>query len=758
MKTNIFLLLILSCAMLRAQSLYFAETGQGTAVVRDILKGDLHNAWAGGLNSCQFGETDMNFDGWKDLFVFDRTGNRVLCFINNGIPGQVSYTCSPEYTTRFPELYDWAILIDYDADGKEDIFTYSPGFAGIKVYRNTSATELHFDLVVYPYLKSLQGGGYVNIFVTYADYPALSDVDYDGDLDILTFWGLGSFVNYHQNQSMEKYGIPDSLDYTRVDYCWGRFAESDESNVLYLDTCVTDLSPRPAKNPHTGSTLLLTDLDGDQDKDLLLGDVDYPYLARLDNGGTPGDALITGYEMDFPSYNTPVDLFSMPVMNLVDVNNDGARDLLVSTFDPNPFVSENSDNLWLYLNTGSEQAPVFELAQKDFLTEEMIDVGAGAYPVLVDFDQDGLVDLFVSNYGRYDSSYYSAGMVLHSVYTSRVSYFRNTGTASEPAFTRMTDDFAGLSGYHLLGLYPCFADLDGDGDPDMITGSSDGTLWYFENLSPGGLFAPPVMDYSSVDVGDFSTPQLFDLDADGRKDLVIGEKEGNLNYYRNTGTTANPGFTFVTDSLGRVNVTDPSISYYGYSVPCFFHDLSGETDLLVGSEQGKVFYFPTIGGNLLEAFEESDSLFLLLGSLPVAVGSGYRTAPAMAELDNDGFLEMIVGNFSGGLKYYQAVDAPSVNRIRMTACEQRLTVSITPVPAADNITLAFTSPTPVRGVEYVMYSMYGNPLASGFTKGTKAACISIRDFPEGVYICRAVAMNGAGSKVTGGQARFIVHH
>jgi hypothetical protein len=39
--------------------------------------------------------------------------------------------------------------------------------------------------------------------VTNVDYPAIFDIDNDGDLDILTFWGLGSFMELHQNMSVE---------------------------------------------------------------------------------------------------------------------------------------------------------------------------------------------------------------------------------------------------------------------------------------------------------------------------------------------------------------------------------------------------------------------------------------------------------------------------------------------------------------------------------------------------------------------------
>ena len=195
-------------------------------------------AWAGGMNSCQFGTVDLNMDGKKDLVVFDRVGNRIMPFVNHGTDGAIDYGYAPEYASRFPDINDWMILVDYDKDGKEDLFTYSPGYAGMKVFRNVSGTTFQFQLIISPYLTSFQGGGYTNILVTYADYPAISDLDGDGDLDILTFWGLGAFVEMHKNLSFEKYGTYDSLDYEKVSYCWGYFAESEESNVLTLDTCI----------------------------------------------------------------------------------------------------------------------------------------------------------------------------------------------------------------------------------------------------------------------------------------------------------------------------------------------------------------------------------------------------------------------------------------------------------------------------------------------------------------------------------------
>ena len=339
--------------------------------VSDVSKSEFPFAWAGGMNSCQYNEIDINLDGILDLLVFDRVGDRLMPFINGGLSNTIDYTYAPEFISLFPQFYSWVIFRDYDADGLMDIFTYSKEYPGMIVYRNISQNELKFELVVYPYLTSFQGGGEVNILVTDVDFPGIDDIDGDGDLDILTFWGLGSFVEYHQNQSMELYGIPDSLVYIEVSQCWGRFAENEEGNEIYLDTCMTGSNNllKPEGERHTGSTFLLIDLDNDQDKDLLLGDVDYPNLIALINERENGVDIMVEQQPDFPSYDENIDLFSMPCAAFIDVNNDQAKDLLVSPFDPSLVTSENKNSSWLYLNEGSTEQPVFALETKSFLQD-----------------------------------------------------------------------------------------------------------------------------------------------------------------------------------------------------------------------------------------------------------------------------------------------------------------------------------------------------------------------------------------------------
>jgi hypothetical protein len=317
--TKIFILLVLALFPV------FSTGQNGSIPVYSNTRTQIDFPWAGGMNTCQFGKMDLDLDGIKDLVVFDRTGNRVMPFRVVPAGDSFDYLYAPEYAANFPALEQWVIFADYNLDGKEDIFTYSPGYAGLKVYRNSSSTELDFRLEVFPYLTSYQGGGYVNILMTYADYPAITDLDGDGDLDILTFWGLGSFVEKHVNMSMEKYGHADSLDFVKTESCWGYFAESEEGNLISLDTCLRCMGAwgqggmeawghggMEFADRHTGSTFCILDLNGNNLPDLLLGDVDFPNLVALYNGGNEDTARMTSYDWQYPPGDQAVNQFSMP--------------------------------------------------------------------------------------------------------------------------------------------------------------------------------------------------------------------------------------------------------------------------------------------------------------------------------------------------------------------------------------------------------------------------------------------------------------
>src|SRR5688500_15631463 len=104
-----------------AQSFSMYAAANGAKVLAP--KGDtLRNAWAGGMDKPQFSNIDLNQDPCADLFVFERIDDKISLFI--GLAGG-GFEYRPEYEKMFPAVRVWALLLDYNKDGKEDIFTFS---------------------------------------------------------------------------------------------------------------------------------------------------------------------------------------------------------------------------------------------------------------------------------------------------------------------------------------------------------------------------------------------------------------------------------------------------------------------------------------------------------------------------------------------------------------------------------------------------------------------------------------------------------
>ncbi|MCK9616837.1 MAG: T9SS type A sorting domain-containing protein [Lentimicrobiaceae bacterium] len=641
--------------VLQAQQYHdFGFVRNDTVVVQKSDGSPYTFPWAGGINSCQLGNIHLDDDTLNDLLAFDRNGNRILPFVNKGTQGVPLYSFAPGYIKYFPELKEWVLLRDFNCDGKADIFTYTTG--GIKVFRNISDSVPRFRLET-PLLLSYQYGGYVNLLVTLADYPVIDDLDGDGDLDILTFFGLGSYVELHKNISMEKYGNCDSLDFVLDEKCWGFFREGTESNILTLNVpCPYNQDTRPAiPLLHTGSTLLTLDLNDDGLKDLLIGDVGYPQLIALQNGGTTDSALITAQDTAFPA-PAAVHLISFPAASYLDINNDNVNDLFVSPFDPTFDNAENKKSCWLYYNYGSNTLPKFYLSGKNFLQKDMIDAGAGAYPVFEDIDADGLTDVVIGNYGTLDSSWMLHGS-LFTRYHAQLAFYKNTGSEKLPVYKLITEDLGNISSLKIRAAYPAFADLDGDGKSDLLLGNASGNVIFFKNTGiQNGLPQYEIADmfFAGIDVGGYSAPQFFDLNGDGLNDLVIGKQDGTISFYQNTGTQAQPYFTFVTDNLGNVDVTDTLLSYDGFSTPCFFHDKKGKMCLFCGSEFGNIFYYNNISNNL-------SGTFTLVENPLLFINNGSRNAVTVKDLNGDGYPEMIAGNYSGGVTFYQGVSSSEMD-------------------------------------------------------------------------------------------------
>jgi hypothetical protein len=690
-------------------------------------------AWSGGLNYSQFSEIDFDYDGDMDLLVFDRSNDQIRLFENKDINGTRSYVYNPIGQSLFPSDLRYRLAaVDYNQDGKNDLFAY--GIGGIKVFKNTgnSTSGLQWTLVK-NLLYSDNWGTMLNLYVSSADIPAIVDVDLDGDIDILTYHISGEYLQYHKNLSQETYGHSDSLMYELKNECWGGFREDVNSNTVFLNDQTApcqagnvpnpQLKPNDAEKAHAGSTVLAIDMDGNGVKDLLLGDVAYPSINFLTNGGTTvnSNSLMISANPNFPSNTTPIAMQLFPAAFWLDVDFDNKKDLLVAPNAKN--VSENETSVLKYKNTASNSTPNFVFETKAFLQEDMIEHGTGSIPVLTDIDNDGLIDLFVANFFSYKPTLMKE---------SRIAYYKNTGTNTNPIYTFIDNDFINLSQSGLgLRMVPTFGDLNNDGKKDILLGLENGTICYFQNTTSGATptFSAPVVNYQDnlgqvINVGQYASPQLFDLNKDGKLDLLIGKKTGELVYYENIGSLAQPIFKLTNSNLGNVDVSNTT-SPDGFSVPFFFTHVD-TTYLLVGSLEGPIYFYDSIEQNLTpgSSFRTISSNFLNQGKI---IG-GY-SACALADLDDDSNLELFIGQDLGGLFY---LENDSLSNLGLNNAIQILPeINIYPNPANDKITII--SSTYLNEVDILIYTSTGKLIDTKKVEQNKTD-LSIRELTPGMYI------------------------
>ena len=335
-----------------------------------------------------------------------------------------------------------------------------------------------------------------------------------------------------------------------------------------------------------------------------------------------------------------------------DYDNDGFIDLYITNVGPNALYRNNGPS------TGSGQAPRFTDVTR------AAGVGSssfGASCAFADFDRDGYVDLFVTNYvdARLENNVFCGDAAAKlRVYCHPLNFaplasvlYHNNGNGT---FTDASQK-SGIGSHRGNGLGVVVGDYDDDGWPDIFVANDTTPNFLYHN--EGGRVFKEVALTSGVSVAADGRPRagmgtdFGDYDNDGRLDLFVTNHELETHtLFRNLGR----GLFAETTTESGVGVE--TLPYVGFGAQFFDYDNDGDLDL--GVVNGHVM---NDSGHFRPGSKEAQRKLLfrndgggrgLFKEVGRASGPGFaaeavgRTLVA-GDIDNDGALDLLVTNNGG---------------------------------------------------------------------------------------------------------------
>ncbi len=469
--------------------------GDGTVEAAFISEGTIAN----GANAIVYYELDTN------------TGAFVRNDAANQLAGE-SFGDLPLITAQ-----------DLDNDGDSDLVitefasavTSSTPEDRIRYYQNQGANDNETGSGVLVrkegnesvFLRILRGRGTTTIGTS--PIPAFADLDGDQDLDmyladVITFLEEPTFINLYLNS-----GTPASP----------RFGSAVVNNGNI-----------------SGNSPALADLDGDDDLDLLTGDLDGLVRTFLNQGNE-----IFVQETPNPTVGIRVNRLAAPTF----ADLDGDDDLDV-------FVGENynyDEGRIIFLEN---EEGTFTENNEDNPFDGLVTTNDAAKLDFVDIDGDDDLDMFVG-----DTS-------------SNINYFENRISDGEGFVQRTGNDnpLGNLtySEAEARLVTPTFVDIDLDGDQDVFIGITVGedepfgTILFFENQGDANnpSFSELVGDdnpFNGVRFGSFTDPTFADADQDGDLDLFVGDETGVTFEFKNQ-SPASAQIAFGGNAVGNGSTVD----------------------------------------------------------------------------------------------------------------------------------------------------------------------------------------------------------
>lgn len=314
--------------------------------------------------------------------------------------------------------------------------------------------------------------------------------------------------------------------------------------------------------------------------------------------------------------------FSVPCLE--DWNNDPLKDLIVGEGG-----GTTPGRVRVYLNVGTESDPCFvDYAYAQSAGQDLTcppQTCMGCFPRIADWDSDGRKDLVV---GLADGT---------------VRVYLNVTDNNAPAFDGGAAVRVGSGNAWALDVgaraTPIPLHWDDDALLDLLVGAMDGMIHVYTNCGwDGGI--PPSFQTATSAAGwpaqangqtlmvpsGRSSPVFMDLDGDGKEDLLTGDTEGQILFYKNVGLDSVPDFTGYTLVQSGGKPIDLPVLARSRPFVCHWTGArDGYWDLLVGSGDGKVRLFrgiPRPGDLDADGDLDGDDFDLLAKALDQPVPQG----------------------------------------------------------------------------------------------------------------------------------------
>lgn len=535
---------------------------------------------------------DIDGDGDFDLFVGEYSGT-VKYFMNTGTANApvLVEQIGPANPIGGVDVgrASTPTFADIDGDGDLDAFV-GEYYGTVKYFKNTGTQAAPVFTEQTGADNPLNG-----VDTGYYSTPTFADIDGDGDFDAFIGEEYGT-VNYFKNTGTQATPV---------------FTEQ-----------TGPANPLNGVDVGNYSAPTFVDIDGDGDFDAFIGEYSGTVNYFKNTGTTNAPTLVQQTGTDNPL--SGVQLMDESAAAFIDLDSDGDQDAV---------LAGNLLKLTPYKNTGTAGAPVF--ASWDDPNIPFNGQPAGFFlsrPTFVNIDGDGDLDAFVGEYLN----------IIH--------YWENTGNRLSPQLLERTGAANPLDGANLWFLNtPTFADIDGDGDQDAFIGEAYGSVKYFQNI--GTRTAPDLVERTDAAnpldgarLEYLSTPTFVDIDGDGDLDLFIGEAYGAVRYFENFGTRTAPLFAEwigAANPLYNANVANSS-------APAFADvDGDGDFDAFIGEKDGTVKYFENTGTRLAPVFVERIGSANPLDGIKAP---GF-SAPTFADIDGDGDQDLFIGEYTGTIKY-----------------------------------------------------------------------------------------------------------